>query len=108
MTGAIKSRSDLEEGDFRLSNPRFTDESIEKNLKFVEVIDHIASSKGVTKAQIALAWILSRNDKIITIPGTRKIHRLEENFGALHTVITENDLAIIEKHLPSVTSGSRY
>lgn len=108
LTGAIKSRSDLEEGDFRLSNPRFTDESIEKNLKFVEVIDHIANSKGVTKAQIALAWILSRNDKIITIPGTRKIHRLEENFGALHTVITENDLAIIEKHLPSVTSGSRY
>ncbi|MFK7949184.1 MAG: aldo/keto reductase [Saprospiraceae bacterium] len=108
LTGAIKSRADLEAGDFRLSNPRFTDEAIQENLKFVEVVDRIAQSKGVTKAQIALAWILSQNNEITTIPGTRKIHRLEENFSALNVTLSESDLATIEKHLPSETVGARY
>ena len=108
LTGTIKSRADLEAGDFRLSNPRFTDESIQKNLKFVEVVDRIAQSKGVTKAQVALAWILSQNDEITTIPGTRKIRRLEENIGALNVKLTENDLAIIKEHIPSETVGARY
>ncbi|MCB9304513.1 MAG: aldo/keto reductase [Lewinellaceae bacterium] len=108
LTGAINSRADFEAGDFRLNNPRFTDAAIKKNLEFVEVVDRIAQSKGITKAQVALAWILSQNDEITTIPGTRKIHRLEENFGALNVELTENDLAIIEEHLPSVTVGERY
>jgi aryl-alcohol dehydrogenase-like predicted oxidoreductase len=108
LTGAIESRADFEEGDFRLSNPRFTDEAIKKNLRFVEVVDRIAHSKGVTKAQVALAWILSQNDEITAIPGTRKIYRLEENFGALNAELTENDLAMIAEHLPSVTFGERY
>lgn len=108
LTGAIKSREDLEEGDFRLNNPRFTAEAIQKNLKFVEVIDRIAQSKGATKAQVALAWILSQNEDITTIPGTRKIHRLQENFGALNLTLTESDLATIEAHTPSVTVGERY
>lgn len=108
LTGAIKSRADLEEGDFRLSNPRFTDEAIQQNLKFVEVVDDIAKSKGVTKAQIALAWILSQNDEITTIPGTRKVHRLEENLGALQVELTQKDLEIITAHLPSETIGARY
>ncbi|MEZ4772216.1 MAG: aldo/keto reductase [Bacteroidia bacterium] len=108
LTGAIKSRADFEEGDFRLRNPRFTDEAIRENLKFVEVVDRIAQSKGVTKAQVALGWILSQNDEITTIPGTKSIHRLEENFGAFDVVLTEKDLAIIEEHLPSVTVGERY
>ncbi len=68
----------------------------------------MAKSKGVTKAQIALAWILSQNDEITTIPGTRKIHRLEENLGALHVELTQADLASIEEHTPSNTVGERY
>ena len=108
LTGAIKSRADLEEGDFRLGNPRFTDEAIQENLTFVEVIDRIAQTKGVTKAQLALAWILSQNDEITTIPGTRKIHRLEENLGALNVALTDDDLATIEENMPSVTVGERY
>ena len=108
LTGAIKSRADLEEGDFRLSNPRFTDEAIKENLKFVEVIERIAKSKGVSKAQVALAWVLSQNDEITTIPGTRKIHRLEENLGALNVELTEDDLATIEEYMPSKTVGERY
>ncbi len=108
LTGAIKSRADFEPGDFRLNNPRFTDEAIQQNLKFVEVVDQIAQSKGVTKAQVALAWILSQNDEITVIPGTRKIHRLAENLGALQVTLSEADLATMEAHMPSVTVGNRY
>lgn len=108
LTGAIKSRADLEEGDFRLINPRFTEEAIQENLKFVEVVDQMAQSKGVTKAQVALAWILSQNDEITTIPGTRKVHRLEENLGALEVELTQADLALLEKSLPKEGIGARY
>ena len=108
LTGAIKSRADLEEGDFRLGNPRFTDEAIGENLKFVEVVDRIAQSKGVSKAQVALAWVLSQNDEITTIPGTRKVHRLEENLGAFNVELTREDLAAIEENIPPETVGDRY
>jgi aryl-alcohol dehydrogenase-like predicted oxidoreductase len=108
LTGAIKSRTDLEQGDFRLSNPRFTDEAIRENLKFVQVIDQIAQDKHVSKAQVALAWVLSQNDEIIAIPGTRKAHRLEENLGAFKVELTKTDLAVIQKSMPSVTIGNRY
>lgn len=108
LTGAIKSRADLEKGDFRLNNPRFTDEAIKENLKFVEVIDGIAQSKGVSKAQIALAWVLSRNDEMTVIPGTRKIERLEENLGAFNVELTQADLALIQASIPPITVGARY
>ncbi len=108
LTGAIKSRADLEKGDFRLGNPRFSEEAIKENLKFVEVVDQIAQSKGVSKAQIALAWLLSQNNEITTIPGTRKVHRLEENLGALKVELSEADLAFIEESMPAQTFGSRY
>jgi aryl-alcohol dehydrogenase-like predicted oxidoreductase len=108
LTGAIKSRANFEVGDFRLNNPRFTDEAIKENIKFVEVIDQLSNDKGVTKAQIALAWILSQNGEITAIPGTRKIHRLEENLGAYNVELTNADLAVIEKSIPSQTIGNRY
>ncbi|MEQ1586714.1 MAG: aldo/keto reductase [Cyclobacteriaceae bacterium] len=108
LTGAIKNRADLEAGDFRLSNPRFTNEAIQKNLKFVEVIERIAQSKEATKAQVALAWLLNQNNEITAIPGTRKIHRLEENLGAFNVELTEDDLSIIEEHIPTETVGERY
>jgi aryl-alcohol dehydrogenase-like predicted oxidoreductase len=108
LTGAIKSRADLEEGDWRLSNPRFTEEAIKENLRFVEAIDHLAQSKGVSKAQIALAWVLSQNDEITTIPGTRKVNRLEENLGSFHVELTQADLDFIEKQMPSEAFEGRY
>lgn len=108
LTGAIKSRADLEHGDFRLGNPRFTNVAIQENMKFVEVIERIAQARGVSKAQVALAWVLSQNDEITAIPGTRKIHRLEENLGALNVELTEEDRATIEEHVPSETVGERY
>jgi aryl-alcohol dehydrogenase-like predicted oxidoreductase len=108
LTGAIKSRADLEQGDFRLSNPRFTDEAIKENLKFVEVVEQIAQNKKVSKAQVALAWVLSQNDEIISIPGTRKVHRLEENLGAFKVELTKTDLSLIQESMPSETIGNRY
>jgi len=108
LTGAIKSREDLEPGDFRLMNPRFTDEAIRQNLAFVEVIERMAQEKGVTKAQVALAWILSQNDEITTIPGTRKVHRLKENLGGLEVELTNEDLELIERSTPAATVGARY
>ncbi len=108
LTGAIKSRADLEEGDWRLTNPRFTEQAIQENLKFVEVIEEMAQSKGVSKAQLALAWVLSQNDEITTIPGTRKVHRLQENLGAFNVTLTSAELEEIDAHLPSETTGGRY
>lgn len=108
LTGAIKSRAEFEVGDFRLSNPRFTEEAINENIKFVEVIDQIANAKGVTKAQVALSWILSQNDEITAIPGTRKVNRLEENLGAYNVVLNQADMELIENSIPKNTVGSRY
>jgi aryl-alcohol dehydrogenase-like predicted oxidoreductase len=108
LTGAIKSRADLEANDWRLTLPRFTDEAIRENLKFVDVIEQVAQSKEVSKAQVAISWVLSQNDEIISIPGTRKVHRLEENVGAFQVELTKKDLDVILKSMPSETIGSRY
>jgi aryl-alcohol dehydrogenase-like predicted oxidoreductase len=108
LTGAYKSRAAFEAGDFRLVNPRFTDEAFAENIKFVEVIDQIAKDKGVTNAQVALAWILNQNDEITAIPGTRRIHRLEENLGAYDVRFSQSDFDLIEANMPKVTVGNRY
>jgi aryl-alcohol dehydrogenase-like predicted oxidoreductase len=108
LTGDIKSRADLEAGDFRLNNPRFTEEAFAKNIKFIEVLDTLAKEKAVTKAQIALAWILNQNNEITAIPGTRKINRLEENLGAYKIALTEADMHLIAHALPKETVGNRY
>ena len=108
LTGNINKRSDLEPGDWRLDNPRFSDEALEKNKHFVEVINGIAKSKKGTNAQVALAWVLSQSDKIAAIPGTRKIERLKENLGAFDIVLTESDLQEINNNIPTETIGARY
>jgi aryl-alcohol dehydrogenase-like predicted oxidoreductase len=108
LTGAIKSRADLEASDWRLTLPRFTEAAINENLKFVEVVEQIAQDKKVSKAQVALAWVLSQNDDLVTIPGTRKIQRLEENLGAFKVELTNTDLATIQNSMPSATVGGRY
>ncbi|MBI1306978.1 MAG: aldo/keto reductase [Bacteroidetes bacterium] len=108
LTGAITNRETLEKGDFRLNNPRFTEEAMKENMRFVEVIDGIAQQKGVTKAQVALAWVLGKNDEIAAIPGTRKVHRLQENLGAYEVELSEHDYAIINNNIPGTTVGSRY
>ena len=108
LTGAIKSRDDLEAGDWRLEHPRFTEAAIKENLRFVDIVEQMAQSKGVSKAQLVLAWVLSQNDEITVIPGTKKVHRLEENLGAYKVEFSPSELAAMAAALPLKTVGARY
>ncbi|MGQ2990442.1 MAG: aldo/keto reductase [Niveispirillum sp.] len=109
LSGDIKSIDDLEPGDFRRSNPRFMGENFQKNLDLVEAIKGIAADKGVTAAQLALAWVLAQGEDLVPIPGTRRIATLEQNAAAADIVLTAEDLAAIEAVFPKdAASGHRY
>lgn len=89
--------------------PRFSEENRKANQGLVEVLGQIAVSKKVTPAQIALAWLLSRKPWIVPIPGTTKLHRLDENIGAASVQLTADDLGEIETALANITvQGDRY
>ncbi|NOX94068.1 MAG: aldo/keto reductase, partial [Alphaproteobacteria bacterium] len=91
------------------ANPRFCDGALEKNLTLVDQLAELASAKGVSLAQIALAWVLSKGDDIIPIPGTKKISRLEDNIGAVSVELSADDIAAIEKAVPpEAVAGTRY
>jgi aryl-alcohol dehydrogenase-like predicted oxidoreductase len=106
LTGAIKSIDDLPEDDWRRRMPRFSPENFDKNLQLVAEVERIAEEKGATPAQIALAWVLSRGEDIVPIPGTKRRKYLEENVGALDVNLTEDDFQRLEEAFP--TAGSRY
>ncbi len=106
LTGAIKSREDLDENDWRRSNPRFSEENFGKNLELVETVAAIAADRDVTPAQVALAWVLGRHEHVITIPGTTKKHRVEENAKAAALTLTEDEMARLDA-LPQ-GAGKRY
>ena len=109
LSGQIQSIDSLDEGDFRRRNPRFQGDNFEKNLDLVEQVREIAEEKGVTPSQLALAWVLSRGDDIVPIPGTKRRSYLEENAGAVDVVLTEDDLERIEASFPKgATAGDRY
>jgi aryl-alcohol dehydrogenase-like predicted oxidoreductase len=107
LTGAIKSVDDLPEDDYRRSAPRFSEENFEKNLELVRVVEGLAADKGVTPAQLALAWVLAQWEGIVAIPGTKRRSRLEENAGALEVSLSAADLETIASSLPEV-AGPRY
>src|SRR4051794_34464785 len=109
LSGRFQSPDDFDEGDFRKHHPRFQGENFEKNLELVERVKEIADEKGVTPGQLALAWVLSRGDEIVPIPGTTKVKNLEENVGATEIELTEDELARIDEAAPKgVTAGERY
>ena len=109
LSGAIRSIDDLEEGDFRRSNPRFMGENFQKNLDLVEAVKALAGERGATAAQLALAWVLQRGDHLVPIPGTRRIATLEENAAAVDMVLTAEELSAIEAIFPrDAASGERY
>ncbi|MBK8172986.1 MAG: aldo/keto reductase [Sandaracinaceae bacterium] len=108
LTGAIPNRQTLDANDWRRSNPRFSDEALAANTQFVELIREVATKKGATEAQIALAWVLAQGQDIFTIPGTRRIERLRENLGASAVQFTAEELTQIRARLPQATAGSRY
>ncbi|TGL59380.1 aldo/keto reductase [Leptospira ognonensis] len=108
LSGAIRSRNDLEPGDWRLENPRFTDEAISANILLVDKVNKIAKELGVSSAQVSLAWILSRESFISTIPGTRNIQRLEENWESQNLTLSDQHFAELESLLKQSVIGERY
>lgn len=108
LTGAM-SGDVIGKNDFRAVLPRFTPEAMEKNRVFINLLNQIARAKGATPTQIALAWILAQKPWIVPIPGTTKLHRFEENFGAQEIHLTDEDLAGIQSALSGlVVEGERY
>ena len=108
LTGAIPNREVLDAGDWRRENPRFSDDALAENIRFVELIRDIAAQKDATEAQVALAWVLAQGEDIFMIPGTRRVERLKENLGAWKVQFTVEELAEIRSRLPRETAGSRY
>ena len=96
-------------GDFRNASPRFRGDNLEHNLQLVDALRGIAEAKGVTVAQVAIAWVLSRGDDIVPLVGARQRHRLEEALGALDVELTAHDLDRIEQTVPAgAAAGDRY
>ena len=109
LSGRFKTIDDLEPTDYRRLSPRFQGENFARNLDLVRRIEEIARAKGVTPAQLAIAWILSRGNDIVPIPGSRSIGHLEENIAAAEIELTSEDLARIDEVAPKgVASGERY
>jgi aryl-alcohol dehydrogenase-like predicted oxidoreductase len=109
LAGAVDASTEFAETDFRRNLPRFQKEAMEANARFVATLDRIASDHGVTKAQLALAWVLARGDDVVPIPGTRRIDRLEENVGAVAITLSPDDVAAIEAAVPAAeVVGDRY
>ncbi|MDZ4364702.1 aldo/keto reductase, partial [Brevundimonas sp.] len=109
LSGEITSIDDLAADDFRRSNPRFMGENFQKNLDLVTAVTAIATDKGVTAAQLALAWVLAQGDHLVPIPGTRRVRTLEDNVAAAQVVLTPEDLARIEAVFPKDAAvGDRY
>jgi aryl-alcohol dehydrogenase-like predicted oxidoreductase len=109
LTGAINESTTFDSTDFRNVVPRFTAENRKANQNLVTVLGAIATQKGVTNAQIALAWLLAQKPWIVPIPGTTKLHRLEENLGAAAVELTGDDLRNIDSAVSGVeVQGARY
>jgi aryl-alcohol dehydrogenase-like predicted oxidoreductase len=109
LTGAITKDTKFSENDIRHNNPRFTDEAIDANMAVVELIKRIGADHDATPAQIALAWLLAQKPWIVPIPGTRKLHRLDENLGAVNIELTPKNLSEIGDAMAKITVvGHRY
>jgi aryl-alcohol dehydrogenase-like predicted oxidoreductase len=109
LTGKIDENTTFDSSDFRNIVPRFTPEARKANKALVDVLDAIAKRKKATPAQIALAWLLARKPWIVPIPGTTKLHRLEENIGAAAVALSSDDLHDIESAASKITvQGARY
>ena len=109
LTGAIKQDTQFSETDFRNTVPRFSPENRKANQALVELVSQFAQKKKVTPAQVALAWVLAQKPWMVPIPGTTKMHRLEENLGAANVTLTRDDLRQIEEATAHFEpQGARY
>ncbi|ARD13753.1 MULTISPECIES: aldo/keto reductase [Pseudomonas] len=109
LTGAVDANTKFGDDDFRSTVPRFSEENRKANAQLVEALGQIAQSKGAKRAQVALAWLLAQKPWIAPIPGTTKLHRLEENIGAAALSLDSSDLSAIEAALKNIkVVGDRY
>jgi len=109
LTGKMDENTKLGSGDFRSTLPRFTAEAMKANQAFVDLLATIAKQKNATPAQIALAWLLAQKPWIVPIPGTTKLHRLDENIGAVAIELSADDLREIDTAVSKITAeGNRY
>jgi aryl-alcohol dehydrogenase-like predicted oxidoreductase len=109
LTGAIQKLDDLDPTDWRRTNPRFGEKALQENLKLAAAVRELAKEKGVTPAQLALAWVLAQGEDVVPIPGTKRLRYLEENMGALRVNLTESDRKKIADRLAQFqVVGERY
>jgi len=109
LTGAIKKREDLDPDDWRLTNPRFSEEALAKNQALVGKVEEIAAAKGVTPSQVALAWVLAQGDDVAAIPGTRHVQYLHLNWAAREIVLSVEEKAELDTFSWNFTVvGDRY
>ncbi|MBK7915063.1 MAG: aldo/keto reductase [Chloroflexi bacterium] len=109
LTGKITEETTYDSSDIRSRNPRFTAEAIKANRAVVDLLERIGAQHNGTPGQIALAWLLAQKPWIVPIPGTRKLHRLDENLGALDVELTADDLSEIREAMANITVvGHRY
>jgi len=109
LTGKIDENAKFDSTDFRSTLPRFTPEALKANQALIDLLGRIAERKKATPAQVALAWLLAQNSWIVPIPGTTKLHRLDENIGAISVELTPGDLGDIENAASKITvEGARY
>ncbi|MEC5170912.1 aryl-alcohol dehydrogenase-like predicted oxidoreductase [Glaciihabitans sp. GrIS 2.15] len=106
LTGTIRSLNQLEDSDFRKSNPRFLGDNLEANIRIVEQVDAVAADLGAKPGQVALAWLLAQGDDIAPIPGTKQIHYLEENVASDTLILSTAQLATLDSL--ATASGDRY
>jgi len=109
LTGRFRSRADFDASDFRLTNPRFAEGAIDRNIALTLAVAGLAQEKGCTPAQLAIAWLLARGPDVVPIPGTKTRRRLEENVGAAAVTLTAAELARIDAAAPpGAAAGERY
>ncbi len=107
LSGRFASYDEIPDDDFRKRNPRFTREAFDENMKLADKVKEIADEKGITPAQLALAWVLAQGDDLVPIPGTKRISYLEENAAAADVTLNAEDLQRIDAELPEAV-GARY
>jgi aryl-alcohol dehydrogenase-like predicted oxidoreductase len=107
LCGRFTSTEELEDGDYRRYGPRFTGENLQQNLLLAERVRELATEKGITPGQLALAWVLHRGEHVVPIPGTKRVAYLEENLGAAAVSLTEDEVEHIAEAVPPA-AGDRY
>ena len=106
LAASSRPRSSTKD-DFRRTGPRFSGENLEANLRLAAKVEEIAAGKGITSAQLAIAWVLAQGEDLVPIPGTKRRSYLEQNAGAVDVELTNEDLSRIDAELPEA-AGKRY